>query len=126
MEKIGDSGKEWNYTEHVATRIDPRTYDRYEEYLDQLDEEGREPVTQSEAHRRLLRTGLDELLDEDRDTKPQSQESDGVPLHDLALILAGIGVFIWVGGTPDQWVKIATILLGGYGVLERWVFTNEN
>lgn len=129
MEKTGDSGKEWNYTEHVATRIDPRTYDRYEQYLDQLDRDNREPVTQSEAHRRLLRTGLDEHLDEGEDTEEsgdESEDNEGVPLHDMALILAGIGTFAWVAGDPAQWVLYATAGLGAFGVLERWVFTDDN
>lgn len=126
MAKTGDSGKEWNYTEHVATRVDPRTHDRYEAYLDQLDEKTREPVTQAEAHRRLLRAGLDELLDDDDSPEKEPQESEGIPLHDLALILAAVGAFVWLGGNPDQWVKLGTILLGVYGVLERWVFTDRN
>lgn len=126
MEKTGESGKEWNYTEHVATRIDPRTYDRYEAYLDQLDRNNREPVTQSEAHRRLLRAGLDELLEEEDEDTDESTDNDGVPLHDFALYLAGIGAFAWLAGDPVQWVKLATVMLAVYGILERWVFTNAD
>lgn len=129
MEKTGESGKEWNYTEHVATRIDPRTYDRYEAYLDQLDRNNREPVTQSEAHRRLLRAGLDELLEEDNGDTGEGEESTdntGIPAHDMALFLAGIGAFAWLAGDPSQWVEVSTLLLGAYGVMERWVFVDAD
>jgi len=73
-----------NYTEAVGTRLSPETRDRLEEY------KGEHEISNSEALRRLVRSGLD-----------VEHENDRAPLLTGMYVAGLLGVLVSLSGQTD-------------------------
>jgi len=106
----GKSGQQLNYTETASTRLTGQTYERFVQYTNQED------IGKSEGLRRLVRSGLEDELEEGGNT----EAGDDVALYDLSLILGGVGLILAVTGDPAEWVGPAAVGLVVIGAYYRW------
>jgi len=109
-------GKEnWNYDTPATARVTDKTADR----LGELEE--REGISSSEAVRRSIRAGLDELETDGEGEEEEDSRSVGDMLLAVGLVL-GLGVaagYVSGGGNPDQTLVYVTAALIGGGLLLR-------
>jgi hypothetical protein len=108
----GKQGQQVNYTQPATTRLTDQTYEEFVRYTEQ------EGVGKSEALRRLIRTGLDENLEEETSTETNSRSVD-TPPHDILISTGLVFVGLILVGDPEPVVYALTVATLGAGILWR-------
>lgn len=109
--------KNWNYTVTASTRLSDQTSDELEQYRNQED------IGKSEALRRLIRTGLDQQLDEDEEDDNNTGDQATTPPHDF-LIYAGL-VFVGLVFVGDPVQEFRYLAFGTLAAGIIWRVKNE-